>query len=517
MPASTYPATALSYSVAVSALRALQARKELFEDARGTPRKRAVSMEQPEPEEWKVLLELRARNVPISALDQLTEPELDFIAGLFVEKQKDFRHRERAGAWWTLVRAGLLDVQSEAFNEDERAAILAATDEDAVRARRAYDALCELAGRKLDIPHSFARFVLAFAEESSTADPIGAFERNVRHLEGQQWREDAAKLLDLLGLPMSELRRALRLIRSPAVVSYQELRQQAGEAFLRREAEYHARVDRFRPAARDALAELHDADRQRERERIGADALGVYDLDAALKLLGADDEEQALRNARTIRQVREGTYFADREADRRHTVERLAAELAVSPSVRKTVTDMGIRLPQDDEPAVHSVDTSMAVPLEVASPPEPGSNSTASATADNSPEAVFSSPLASELGLPDDITCEAAAAYYTIARRAAEVYRDWQEATWPFAKAEPTDKVAVAAMIGEFEKLERDGVLDEMSQQYLKLVRTKSIGHANDFLIDRHARNLVAEVASSYDFEDHRKDAGFPRPSQNKW
>lgn len=114
------------YRTAVAALRALNARKDLYEDARGTPRKRAVVEEQLEPEEWAFIREMRARNVPVSALDQLTEPELDFIAGLFVEKQKDFRHRDRAGAWWALVRSGLLDVSSEAFNEDERAAILVA-------------------------------------------------------------------------------------------------------------------------------------------------------------------------------------------------------------------------------------------------------------------------------------------------------------------------------------------------------------------------------------------------------
>ncbi|HEX8533113.1 MAG TPA: hypothetical protein VF662_03015 [Allosphingosinicella sp.] len=114
---------------------------------------------------------MRARKVPVSALDQLTEPELDFIAGLFVEKQKDFRHRDRAGSWWTLVRSGLLDVSSEAFNEDERAAILAATDAGAVRARQAYDALCELAGRKLDVPHSFAEFVLCRTERRTTRKP----------------------------------------------------------------------------------------------------------------------------------------------------------------------------------------------------------------------------------------------------------------------------------------------------------------------------------------------------------
>ncbi len=507
----------VAFSTAVSALRALQARKELFEEARGTPRKRAVSNEQPEQEEWKLLRELRARNVPISALDQLTEPELDFIAGLFVEKQKDFRHRNRAGAWWTLVRAGLLDVQSEAFNEDERAAILAASGEDAVRARQAYDALCELAGRQLDIPHSFARFVLAFAEESSTEDPIGAFERNVQHLEGQQWREDAIKLLDLLGLPISELQRAIRLMRSPALVSFKERQQQATEAALRREAEHRALVDLYRPAARAALAELHDAERQRERERIGANPLGLYDLNVAFQLLGADDEEQRYRNALTIRQVREGTYFTDREAERQRTVDQLAAGLAVSPEARKTVADMGIGLPEGNEPAVQSIKTPVAAQSEVASFPEPAQISTACAPLENSTGAPALSLSASELGLPDDISPEAAAAYYSIARRAAELFNEWPESTWPFAKADPKDAVAVAAMIGEFERLERDGKLNELSQRYLTLARTKSIVYANDFLIDLYARQLVAEVASGYNFEEHRKNAGFPRPSQDRW
>lgn len=397
-------------STAVAALRALQARKELFEGARGVARKRDVSDEQTEPEEWKFVREMRARNVPVSAMGQLTEPELDFIAGLFVEKQKDFKHRDRAGAWWALVRAGLLDVRSEAFDEDERAAILAATDAGAVRARQAYDTLCELAGRQLDVPHSFAEFVLAFAEESDPTDPIGAFERNVTHLEGAQWRADAEKLFDLLGLPMSELSRAVRLMRSPALVSYKEHQGQAHDAILAREAEYQALVDRCRPAARMALAERHDAERRKERERIGADTLGTYDLETALKLLGADDDELMLRNARVILQVRDGTYFSDREAERRRTIEQLAAELAVSPGVRQKVAAMGVRLPEDDGPGAQQVNAPVVEPLDA---PIPKMEPVLAIDMEpkTSPATPLESSLAKELGLADDVTPDAAAAY----------------------------------------------------------------------------------------------------------
>lgn len=233
-----------------------------------------------------------------------------------------------------------------------------------MRARQAYDALCDLAGRKLDVPHRFAEFVLAFAEESSADDPIGAFERNVTHVESEQWRADAEKLLDLLGLPIGKLSRAVRLMRSPQLISFKKHQRQARDAALKREADYQALVDRYRPAARAALAERHDVQRRQERERIGADALGAFDLDAALKLLGADDEELAIQNARVIRQVRQGTYFSDREEERRRTIEQLAAELAVSPAVRKTVAAMGISLPEDEEEEVQPMSEATVQPAD---------------------------------------------------------------------------------------------------------------------------------------------------------
>ena len=509
--------TETEYRTAVAGLRALQARKELYEAARGVSRKRAVVDQQLEAEEWKLISELRARSVPTSALDQLTEPELDFIAGLFVEKQKDFRHRGRAGAWWTLVRAGLLDVRSEGFNEDERAAILLARDADAVRARQAYDALCELAGRQLDIPHSFAEFVLAFAEESNPGEPIGAFERNVSHLKTEQWRADADKILDLLGLSKSELSRASRLMRSPALVSYKEAQRQAHEAIVAREAEYQVLLASYRPAARAALAERHDADRQRERERIGADALGQHDMEAALKLLGIDDEELSLQNARVTRQVREGVYFSDREAERQRAIEQLAAELAVSPAMRRTVAGMGIRLPQADLPVEQPADPAPVVRPVTAKV----GNATPGATIETTPEAPASNltglSLAEDFGLGSDVTQEAAAAYYEIARTAALTYHEWPELTWPYAKADSADPASVAAMVGEFEQLERDGQLNEISQRYLSILRSQSISAANDFLIGLNARQLIGEVANGYDFEEHRRKAGFPRPSQARW
>lgn len=498
------------YRIAIAALRALNARKDLYDDARGTPRKRAVVEEEVEPEEWTFIREMRARNVPVSALDQLTEPELDFIAGLFVEKQKDFRHRDRAGAWWTLVRSGLLDVSSQAFNEDERAAILAATDAGAERARQAYEALCDLAGRKLDIPHSFAEFVLAFAEESSTADPIGAFERNVTHIESEQWRADAERLLELLGLPIGELSRAVRLMRSPPLVSFKERQQQAHDAALKREAEYRALVDRYRPAARAALADRHDAERRQERERVGADALGSLDIYAALKLLGADDEELSIQNARVIRQVREGTYFSDREEERRRTIERLAAELAVSPARRKTLAAMGISLPESgeevSEPAVEPTDTTAI---------SEGGDMLAPDTVRQASLAIRP-PSAQDLGLPADVTSEAAVAYYNIARKFSLQGNDWYQATHPWADADPTDQDSVAAMLEKFENAERRASLDEVSRRYLAILREQSIVEANAFLLDREARRVVLHVATSYDFEQLRKDAGFPRLSQRR-
>lgn len=508
------------YRTALATLRALHARRELYEGARGIPRKRAVSDAQPEPEEWKFVREMRARNVPVSAMDQVSEPELDFIAGLFIEKQKDARHRDRAGAWWKLVRAGLLDVSSEAFNEDERAAILAARNDGVERARLAYEALCDLAGRRLDIPPSFAEFALAFAQESSVDDPIGAFERNVSRLGSDQKRADAEKLLEKLGLPLAELRRGMALTNRPMVVSFKEHVQAQHAAAEQRDARHRDLVDLHRPAARQALAGLHDAERQKERETLGADDLGIFDRDAALERLGAYDEEMSLRNASIIRQVRLGTFIEDREGERRRTIDQLAYELAVSPAARHRIAGMGIALPdvadlQDErvsEPIASSATTvSDPVPpseseADITVPPAPASTEPASATA--------LLPSAQDYGLPGDISPEAAAAYYDIARNAAIAFNDWPESTWPFAKADLSDSASVAAMVREFERVERDGKLNEISQRYLTTLRTRSIVEANDFLIDRYARKIVMEVATGSDFEGHRKDAGFPRPSQ---
>ncbi|HEX8412505.1 MAG TPA: hypothetical protein VF637_01275, partial [Sphingomicrobium sp.] len=339
----------IAYRTAIATMRALHARKDLFEGARGTPRKRVVEDHDLAPEEWTFIREMRARKVPVSAIDQLTEPELDFVATLFVDKQKDIRHRERAGSWWTLVRAASLDLASEAFNEEERAAILAARPADEESARLAYEALCELAGRRLDVPPTFAQFVLAYAQHSTVSEPLGKFDKTVERVHAEQKHADAEKLLELLGLPIDQLRRAFALMQSPALISFTEQVESRRAAAEQHTAAHRAQVEHYRPAARRALAEKHEVQRQKEYELVGADELGMFDVATALERLGANEEEVPYGHATIIRQVREGTFFEDREAERCRTISELAVRLAVSPTIRQNVAAMGIALPAEDE------------------------------------------------------------------------------------------------------------------------------------------------------------------------
>lgn len=505
--------TEIAYRTAVATVRVLHARKDLFEGARGAPRKRVVEDHELAPEEWKLVRELRLRKVPVSALDQLTEPELDFVATLFVDKQKDMRHRERAGAWWTLVRAGALDISSEAFNEEERAAIMAARPADEESARLAYDALCELAGRKLDLPPAFAQFVLAYAQNSSASEPVGGFEKSVERVHADQRRADAEKLLDQLGLPISELRRAFALMQSPALISYREQVESGRAAAEQRAAEYRALVDRHRPAARRALAEAHDAQRRQERELVGADELGMLDVDAALARLGAYEEELPLGNATIIRQIREGTFLADREAERRRTVDELAARLVDSPAARRKVAEMGIALPDGDEPDVRPV-APQPVAQATATPTPAVAPETDLTPTPQDPAPIDAAASEDDFGLPGDITPAAAAAYYAIARQFAVELGQWREATFAHASADRNDPDDIARLRRALEDADRRGALNDVCTRYLAIWRDQSLAAADDYLIDREARKLINEVATGHEFEDLRRSAGFPRPAR---
>lgn len=542
--------TEIAHRSAVATVRLLQARKALFEGARGTPRKRVVEDHDVAPEEMHFIREMRRMQVPVSAMDQLTAPELHFVASLFVDKQRDMRHRMRAGPWWMLVQAGLLNISSEAFNDEERAAILAARPIDEESDRLAYEALCDLAGRKLDISPTTAHFLVEYARHSTEDEPLGAFEKNVERVHSDQQDADAERLLNLLGLPKSEIRRAFRLMRRPALFSYLEEFERRRAADEQREAAYRELVDRHLPAARQALAERHEAERRRERELVGADELGMFDTDAALQRLGADedyDEEAPEREWTIIRQVREGTFFRDREKERSRTVRVLAAHLVHDEDVRRKVAEMGIVLPDLDEgnvqlvaprPAEPAAEAPAPVMEQVAEampdldegnvqpaaprPPEPSVEAPARVVEQEvaampvieSPAAIASAATAADFGLPADITPEAAQAYYAIAKDLAVNMGDWKSATFGYGSADRDDPADVAGLRQWLEESEERGALDDVCSRYLAIWRSKSLADADDYLIDVEARKLVKEVANGYDFEVARKNAGFPRRSQ---
>lgn len=499
-----------AYRTAIAALRALHAREDLFEGARGAPRKRVVQDHDLAPEEWKFIRELRARNVPVSAVDQLTEPELDFVATLFVDKQNDMRHRQRAGAWWTLVRAGSLDIASEAFNDEERAAIMAARPADEESARLAYDALCELAGRKLDVPPAFAQFVLAYANNSSADEPAGGFEKTVGRVHAEQKHADAERLLELLGLPIGELRRAFALMRSPALISFTEHLEDRRAAAKQRAAQYRAAVDRYRPAARRALAERHDADRQQERELVRADELGTFDREAALARLGAYDDEMPLGNATIIRQVREGTFFQDREVERQRTIDELASRLADSPAARRTVAEMGIVLPKGDGLDIYSVATPPTEPPEVAFAPVAEPTPEAGPML-GYPDPITSAATAADSDLPDDITPAAAAAYRTIARTLALDIGEWKAATFGYGTADRTDPADIERLRQILELADKRGALDDVCSRYLSIWRARSFAEADEYLIGLEERKWIVKVATADEFAKARAQVGFPR------
>lgn len=345
---------------------------------------------------------------------------------------------------------------------------------------------------------------------------MGAFEKNVERVQADQKDLDAEKLLDFLGLPRNEIRRAFRLMQRPALFTYQEDVERKRAAFEQREAAYRALVDRHLPAARQALAERHEAERRRERELVGADDLGMFDTEAALHRLGAyeDYDEEALeRDSTTIRQVREGTFFRDREKERSRTVRELAAHLVHSEDVRRKVAEMGIALPDLDEGNVQPV---------APKPPEPVAEAPAPVVEQEveampvieSPAAIASAATAADFDLPADITPEAAQAYYGIAKHLAVTMGDWKSATFGYGSADRDDPADVAGLRQWLEESEERGALDDVCSRYLAIWRSKSLADADDYLIDVEARKLVKEVANGYDFEVARKNAGFPRRPQ---
>ncbi|CAM3231660.1 hypothetical protein SPAN111604_11960 [Sphingomonas antarctica] len=121
-----------------------------------------------------------------------------------------------------------------------------------------------------------------------------------------------------------------------------------------------------------------------------------------------------------------------------------------------------------------------------------------------------------DFGLPDDVTPEAAQAYYAFSKQLVLAWDEWREKIWPFAKADLADPASVAAMVAEFERVEREATLDELSQKYLEVFRRRGLADANEFLVDHCARRIILEVATGYDYERHRERLGYPRPSQWK-
>lgn len=505
----------IEYRTALATVRILSARREMFLEAKGTPRKRTPEVGQPEPEEWYFLRAMRERDVPISALDQLNVPELDFIATLFDEKTRDYRHRDRGGSWWALVRAGALGLASEAYSDDERDAIVAATAEYAEEERQAYKALCEIAGRDLDIPANFAFFVMEYARLSSTERPIGNFERTVAGMGRARKQADAEKILTGLGLSLAEVTRALSLLQTPDVSNYVWSIERIFDIAATNQREHLARVKLYIPAAERALKERHENERRTERELLQADDLGYFDMEAALRRLGEYDDPPTYEHATVRRQIREGKFRSLREEERQATIQELASILAVSEETRTVVSNMGIPLPQvvqipPGQDVIIPNEATSAVAEDLQSPEVDGT--THKSTSTSLKETDFGSiaeHYRDHFILPADLDKQYAQAYEEYARNMIQgnfflTGEMWYE-HFRFDLSYGAPDLVADAVLANLRRAIRNDAVDDLHHAYLSTLLSLGLDEAerqlNQYLIARY----TYDIATSMRWDDERK------------
>ncbi len=202
-----------AYAEALAALHFHALHRELFEEKAqsGQTRKRELSADQVSVEEMNFLLEMRRRDVPVSAMDQGNGYERDFIAFFLRDLAKPIDKRSSTGAWARTFSQGALNMPVLTMTEDEAEALRIVWSrgyDDAVQAKRSLE---EVAGRQLDINLSFAQLLVG-ASEHYDLDQLDGLKKNLETAEALTWSRAKGALLKMLDLSESDLESARNLL-----------------------------------------------------------------------------------------------------------------------------------------------------------------------------------------------------------------------------------------------------------------------------------------------------------------